>query len=125
MFLREQDPVSVHCLAMAGDEIAEHVARAAGGIPFLHEGMATFPEMKIKHIRDIQRKFYNAFKHATTREGEGRQDEEVLNAFEPTVNDHALFCGWYDYMQSGLPIPIEAQVFTAWYFVKYPEKLHP
>jgi hypothetical protein len=84
-----------------------------------------FPNMDISQIRNIQRKFSNAFKHATTRKGQDRNDEEILAAFDPELNDHALFTGWYDFILSGTPTPIEAQVFTAWYFAKHPEKASP
>jgi hypothetical protein len=126
MFLRHnQDPVSVHCLAMAGGEIAEGLAKKAGVAPFFDHISATFPDRKIEDIRNIQRQFYNAFKHMFTRDGKERQDQEILVGFDAAINDHALFHGWYDLMLSGAPSPVEAQVFQAWYFSKYREKVNP
>ena len=46
LFLREQDPVSVHCLAIAGGEIAEWLAEKAGGAPFRNLILETLPDMK-------------------------------------------------------------------------------
>jgi hypothetical protein len=125
MFLRGQDPVSVHVLAVAGGEVAEWIAEQAGGEPFKNHVLETFPQMDLKDIRDLQRKYSNAFKHATTNKGKDREDEATLAAFEPTINEHMLFIGWYDYAMGSLPRPIEAQVFEAWYLAKNPEKLNP
>jgi len=51
-----------------------------------------------------------------------REDSELLERFEDTVNDHTLFIGWYDYALAVGALPIEAQIFQAWYFALYPEK---
>jgi hypothetical protein len=92
MFLRpNQDPVSIHCLAMAGGEIAEGLAKNAGVAPFLDHITATFPDRKIEDIRNIQRQFYNAFKHMFTRDGKERQDQDVLERFDAAINDHTYF----------------------------------
>jgi hypothetical protein len=125
MFLRDQDPVSVHSLAMAGGEIAEQLASNAGAEPFVSHVLRTFPDIDLKEIKNLQRKFSNAFKHATTRDGQDRQDAEIIKSFEPKINEDVLFIGWHDMMHSGLPAPIEAQAFVVWYFAKYPEKLNP
>ena len=125
LFLRTQDPVSVHCLAMAGGEIAEWLAEKGGGEPFKNHVLETFPDMNIKELREIQRRYSNAFKHASDRKGRDREDESVLASFDGTVNDATLFIGWYDYGMSGLPRPIEAQVLEAWYLAKHPEKVNP
>jgi hypothetical protein len=125
MWLRRQDPVSVHCLAMAGGEIAEWLAEKSGGEPFKNHILDTFVDLQIKDVRAIQRQYVNAFKHATALGGKDRDDEEILRSFDDTVNEHVLLTGWYDYGMAGLPRPIEAQVFEAWYLAKYPEKVSP
>jgi hypothetical protein len=125
MWLRGQDPVSVHCLAMAGGEVAEWLAEKAGGKPFKNHILHTFPDLNIKGIRTIQRKYVNAFKHATAIGGKDREDDELLDSFDYIVNEHMLFIGWYDYGMAGLPRPIEAQAFEVWYLGKYPEKISP
>jgi hypothetical protein len=114
MFLHKQDPVSAHTLAMAGGELAERLAEIAGVEPFIKHVRNSFPDMDIKRLRDIQRMFSNAFKHA------GRdQDASILEVFDPAVNEHVLWHGWSDYGRSGLPRPIEAHVFEAWYYEKF------
>lgn len=125
LFIDDLDPVSVHTLACAGGEIAEHLTRKAGAEPFVGHAMATFPEMNIREIRRLQNQFSNSFKHATTRGGEERSDKELLKRFDDRQNDHALFVGWYDYVLAVNNMPIEAQAFQAWYFALYPEKLNP
>jgi hypothetical protein len=98
MFLRDQDPVSVHSLAMAGGEIAEQLASNAGAEPFVSHVLRTFPDIDLKEIRSLQRKFSNAFKHATTRDGQDRQDAEIIKSFDPKINEDVLFIGWHDMM---------------------------
>lgn len=123
LFLRLQDPVSVHCLAMAGGEIAEWLAEKFTGSAFKNHILETFPSMDIKELREIQRRYANAFKHATNRKGQDRNDISTLAQFDGTVNDATLFIGWYDFGMSGQARPIEAQVFEAWYLAKHPEKI--
>lgn len=125
MFLRRQDPVSVHCLAMGGGEIAEWLAEKAGAQSFKNHILDTFPDMDIREMRAIQRRKWNAFKHATTQKGEDRDDRMILDSFDPAENEHMLLIGWWDYGAAGLPRPIEAQAFEGWYLAKYPEKADP
>ena len=125
MFIRGQEPVSAHTLAMAGGEIAERLAENAGAETLMSHIRATFPNRAEQDLRRIQRKFYNAFKHAIKRDGTDRQDAYILEDFDPRINDHVLYHGWHDYIRSGLPAPIEAQVFEVWYFSKYSEKVNP
>ena len=87
--------------------------------------LATLPYLDMKELRGLQRQFWNAFKHATTRDGKERDDRKLLERFNDLQNDHTLFVGWYDYMLAVRSMPVEAQVFQAWYFTLYPEKLNP
>ena len=98
LFLEDSDPVSVHTLACAGCEIAEYLTDKAGEKPFSTHALATFPDLKIGEIRQLQNQYWNAFKHARTRGGIERKDRELLARFGDEVNDHTLFIGWYDYM---------------------------
>ena len=112
LFLEDYDPVSVHTLACAGGEIAEHLARKAGEQPFTDHVLANFPDFDIKPIRRVQKQYCNPFKHATTQGGNERDDKDLLERFDDTVNEHALFVGWYDYVRAVGALPLEAQVFT-------------
>jgi hypothetical protein len=122
LFLEDSDPVPVHTLAFAGCETAEHLTRKAGAEPFSTHALLTFPDLNIGKIRN---QYWNAFKHAQTRGGIERDDSELLERFEDEVNDHTLFVGWHDYMLAVGALPLEAQIFQAWYFALYPEKLNP
>jgi hypothetical protein len=124
LFIGDLDPVSVHTLACAGGEIAEHLTRNSGAEPFTSHVLATFPDVDLKEIRRLQNQFWNSFKHAVTRGGEERADHELLDRFNDLQNDHALFVGWYDYVLAVHVMPIEAQAFQAWYFALYPDKLY-
>jgi len=125
LFLEDSDPVSVHTLACAGCEIAEYLTRKAGEEPFSTHALLTFPDLNIDKIRQLQNQYWNAFKHAQTRGGIEREDSELLERFGDEVNDHTLFVGWHDYMLAVGALPIEAQIFQAWYFALYPEKSNP
>ena len=125
LFLQDSDPVSVHTLACAGCEIAEHLTRKAGAKPFSTHALATFPDLDVGKIRRVQNQYWNAFKHALMRNGMERDDRDLLEHFDDGVNDHTLFIGWHDYMLAVRALPIEAQIFQVWYFALYPEKLAP
>jgi len=125
LFLEDNDPVSVHTLACAGCEIAEHLTRKAGQEPFSTHALLTFPDLDRGEIRRLQNQYWNAFKHARTRDGMEREDTDLFERFEDDVNDHMLFVGWYNYALAVRALPIEAQIFQAWYFALYPERLNP
>ncbi|HVI12045.1 MAG TPA: hypothetical protein VM822_04165 [Pseudolabrys sp.] len=125
LFLDDLDPVSVHTLACAGCEVAEHLTRKAGAEPFSTHVLATFPSLDIQKIRRLQNQYWNAFKHATTRDGLERDDQELLDRFDDDTNNHTLFIGWHDYMLATGTLPPEAQAFQMWYFALYPDKLNP
>ena len=125
LFLDDRDPVSVHTLACAGCEVAEHLTHKAGKEPFSTHALATFPDLDIGKIKKVQNQYWNAFKHATTKDGLDRADEELRANFDDETNNHVLFVGWHDYMLATGTLPPEAQVFLMWYFALYPEKLDP
>lgn len=125
LFLQDVDPVSVQTLAAAGSEIAEHLSKESGRPPFSTHVLSAHPEMSIGKYRSIQRAYSNALKHATTRDGQDRADDELLSEFNDEKNHWVLWIGWHDYSGAGNPMPIEAQVFQAWIYALYPEKLAP
>ena len=121
LFLDDNDSVAVHVLACGGGEVAEHLSVRAGKQPFSTQILGQFPDMDRSRLNRIRNKYWNAFKHATTRKGLDRQDEEVIQQFDDGVNDHVLYLGWHDYMLATTSLPIEAQVFQMWYFALYPQ----
>src|SRR5471032_490296 len=123
LFIHDADPVSVHTLASAACEIAEHLPVKSGRAPFANHALATFPDLNIAKLHSIQRRHFNAFKHMTTRQGDERDDGALLDSFTDAHNDAALFIGWYDYLEACGNEPIAAQVFQAWFFALHPDKL--
>lgn len=123
LFLNDLDPVSVHCLACGGGEIAETLTRRAGEEPFSAHSLEVVPDLTQRSLREMRNRYWNAFKHAMDRSGTDRRDEEIIANFDDLKNDHVLFVGWYDLALAAGKMPIEAQAFQAWYFAKFPEKL--
>ena len=123
LYLDDQDPVSVHCLACGGGEIADFLAQEVGGVAFAQHALNVHVGMEPRELKALRNKYWNAMKHATTHDGKARSDEELLGSFDDGHNDHVLFIGWFDYAVAVRRLPIEAQVFQAWYFAIYPEKL--
>ena len=123
LFIDDRDPVSVHCLACGGVELAEHLVAKTEHPPFALHALETFPDLDRRKLVEIRNRYWNAFKHATkTGGGAERNDGDLLAAFTDEVNDHLLFTGWFDYGRAVGCMPIEAQAFQAWYFAKFPEK---
>ena len=53
LFIDDRDPVSVHTLACAGGEVAEHLTRKAGAEPFVSHALATFTDRELVDIRRL------------------------------------------------------------------------
>lgn len=115
LHLEGRDPVSVHCLACGGCEIAEQLAIDAGGTVFRDFTLKSYPSMSKGDHKDLRNRFWNAFKHATKRNGEARKDDELLVQFSASENNVRLFTGWFDYSMIARSLPIEAQVFNTWF----------
>ena len=123
LFLDDCDPVSVHCLACGGAELADYLASETGNTPFSQHALSCNPDMDPNALAAIRNRYWNAMKHATTKGGKARDDDALLSLFADQTNDHILFVGWYDYASAIGILPIETQVFQAWYFANFPEKL--
>jgi hypothetical protein len=126
LYLRDLDPVSVHCLANAGCELMEFYARKLSGEALLTDFAQLAPDTDIAKLKRLQREYWNAFKHATKqRKGkpaQERDDEDLLKQFTDEKNDLALVIGWSDYQRVTGKMPIEAQVQQMWFFALHPEK---
>ena len=125
LFIEDADPVSVHSLACAGGEVADALAKQTGRTAFSQHAMECDPKLTAKHLAHLKNKYCNAFKHFADLNGKPRGDDELLNEFDDPHNDHILFIGWHDLMLATTAMPVEAQVFQAWYFSMYPEALDP
>jgi hypothetical protein len=125
LFVRDKDPISVHCLACGGGEVIEELADAQEKKPFAKHILSTQPDMDRGVIRGLRNQYWNAFKHFTDHKGIARDDEELLARFDDRVNDAALFIGWWDYLEVQKRLPIAVQVFQVWWYALYEEKLSP
>jgi hypothetical protein len=125
LFLRDQDPISVQCLACGAGELLDALAEESGGRPFRAHIRETYPNLDIGRIKGLRNQFWNAFKHLSNRNGIPRDDERLFAAFSDEQNDAALFIAWHDYSAVTGRMPIAAQVLQAWYLAMNEDKLHP
>jgi hypothetical protein len=107
LFIDDLDPVSVHTLACAGGEVAEHLTHKAGAKPFSSHALATFPDLEIKDIRRLQR---NSGTRSSTRPRamEKKETTTASSLSGSTTSKTTIPC------LSGGPI-------RAWYFALYPK----
>lgn len=115
LHLAEQDPVSVHCLACGGCEIAEQLALDTGDVVLRNFTLKSRPGMSEADHKALRNQFWNAFKHAKERKGASRNDDELMSRFSASENDVRLFTGWLDYSMVAKLLPIEAKVFNTWF----------
>ncbi|WP_147127291.1 hypothetical protein [Shimia ponticola] len=125
LFAQDLDPVSVHCLACSAAEHAALISQASTGRTFNDHVQAVFPDRELKTIRKIRNQYWNPIKHAKDHSGQERRLAIDLEGFNDLQNDHMLFVVWFDYMNGGRGLPLAAQVFLAWYYDLYPEKISP
>jgi hypothetical protein len=116
LYLDECDPVSVHTLACGGREIAGELAKAQSASAF--QFLAGYGTRRPEWSRAANH-YWNSFKHASTHDGELRSDASILSSFHDSVNDGVLFVGWYDLGLAGYPLPVAAQLQTAWYIYRH------
>jgi hypothetical protein len=85
--------------------------------------LETVPDLDIAKLRNLQRQYWNAFKHMDDKGGKPRDDAETLAAFDDSKNDAALFVGWWDYYAVTGRLPLPVQVFQIWWYALNEEKL--
>jgi hypothetical protein len=110
LFIRDRDPIAVQCLARGGGELIDSIASTHNIPTFSTHMLETVPGLDISKLRNLQRQYWNAFKHMNDRAGKPRDDTETLAAFDDTKNDAALFIGSWDYyaVTRRLPLPVQA-----------------
>ncbi|MDN4982294.1 hypothetical protein QY049_03530 [Bradyrhizobium sp. WYCCWR 13022] len=125
LFIKDRDPIAVQCLACGGAELIEAIAASENIKTFSSHILGTYPDLDVGKIRRLQRQYWNAFKHLSTKEGFRREDDELLASFNDTANDAAIFIGWWDYFSVTGRLPLPVQVFQLWWFSLNEEKLAP
>lgn len=126
LFLRDQDPISVHVLACGGSEVMEGLADY-NDIPTLSSHILdTHPDMDMGKINRLRNQYWNAFKHFYNHDKKtARDDEELMAGFTDEKNDAVLFMGWLDYQLLAKRLPIEVQVFQVWWYATHEKSLTP
>ena len=125
LFLDDADPVSVHCLAASAAEHGEHLTIEMGGEPFKSHVFTTFPDLNEKGLKRLRNRYWTVIEHSHDLKNKPFDVKTELAEFNDSSNDAVLFCGWYDFMMCGYPIPAEVQVFQLWFFRIYPNSLNP
>ncbi|MFZ1467793.1 MAG: hypothetical protein WAT09_02335 [Paracoccaceae bacterium] len=119
LFIRDEDPVSVHTLACSACELLADMAVVRGVKSVSLYVSQDYTRQEIAGARGL---YWNAFKHffENDRKAE-RDDSSIKTRFSDETNDWVLFQGWSDLAQFGRPTPVEGQVLTLWFFAQYPE----
>lgn len=126
LFLRDKDPYSVHALACGGSELIEGLAETAGLSTLSTHIMALQPDMDMRKIRGLRNQYWNAIKHFYNHTGKAaRDDEHLMGDFSDAANDAVLFMGWLDYLMLVKQLPVEVQVFQAWWYATNEARMNP
>ncbi len=123
LFLEDLEPLAVQALACGAGEILNELAAQAGLDNSTAHILKTNPSLALADVKFLRNEYWNAFKHATSRDGTARADQETLDAFSDLKNDAPLMLAWMDYHRITQRMPIAAQVFQCWFFAMYEEKL--
>ncbi len=124
LFIRDRDPIAVHALACGGSEIVEGLAKH-GDIPSVSTHiLKTLPSIDYRKVKDLRNQFWNAFKHFHAPDRKTVRDDDALIAdFTDAANDAVLFMGWLDYLMLTKRLPLEAQIFLAWWYDTNPQRM--
>jgi hypothetical protein len=126
LFLRDQDPISVHALACGGSEVMEGLADYNDIDTLSSHILETHPHMNMAKIKGLRNQYWNAIKHFYDRDNKtARDDEELMAGFTDEMNDTVLFMGWLDYQLLTKRLPVEVQVFQVWWYATHEKSLTP
>lgn len=123
LFVEDLEPLAVQALACGAGEILNELAAQAGLDNSTAHILKTNPSLAPADVKFLRNEYWNAFKHATSRDGTARADKETLDAFSDVKNDAPLILAWMDYERITRRMPIAAQAFQCWFFALYEEKL--
>lgn len=126
LFIRDKDPYSVQALACGGSEIVEGLAESSQLPTLSTHILATFPEVDFRKVKQLRNQYWNALKHFYKQDGKtARDDEALITDFADTANDAVLFMGWLDYLMLAKRLPVEVQVFQAWWYATNEGRMNP
>ncbi len=125
LFLLDRDSYSVQALACGGCELIEGLAESAQLPTVSTHVIKTYPGLEPKQLAVIRNRYWNAIKHFYGRDRTPRDDDDLLANFSDRDNDAPLFVGWLDYLTVAKKLPVEVQVFQAWWYALNENKLVP
>ena len=122
LYINNADPFSVYALTNSAAEHAAELARYTGAETFTESAAIVHPHLGLKGVRHIRNQYWTPIKHPRDQRGHKERDLiEALSGFSDAENRHNLLVVWHDYTASGRSMPIEAQVFWAWYILIEPQ----
>jgi hypothetical protein len=117
LFFNDGDPVVVHLLAAACEDICVPIARSAGQQAFRDQVEQMVRPEYLESWRVRMKAPYNFFKHG------GTDPDEELDFFDPISNDMKLLGASYDHLRAFGDIPMQATIFMGWHLAQYPQLL--
>ena len=123
LFFEDKDPISTHTLAGAASEILEYLCISQGEKPFRTYAKDANPNLTDKEYSKIANLFKNAFKHVGDTDKRRQMHQIATKNFDDTQNDALLYTCIFDYMLANKKMPIEFQVFQAWFCQAHPDKV--
>jgi hypothetical protein len=109
LFFEDAHPVPVHTLACAAREILTALGEKLGIDTILHEA-ARLTGTSVRDVKGKAHTFANFMKHAD------RDPTATLEGFSDADNGPVLFFACHDFGRVTGGMPVEAQVFEAWFF---------
>jgi hypothetical protein len=125
LFFHDRDPVSVHTLAGAAQEILEGLCREQGIDPMHEDVRASHPGKSPRELRAAFNLYRNAFKHVGRDEVEQRGHLGALGQFTDEANDFLLYVCVEDYLRLNRRSPIPMQVLQVWFCAVHSDRLVP
>jgi hypothetical protein len=83
------------------------------------------PQLSDRGLREIRNARWNALKHFASRNGQPRDDADLIDSLSDEQNEMLLFTGWGDYGGFGGALPVAAQVFQVWWYALNEAKMAP
>jgi hypothetical protein len=116
LFLSDQHPVPIHLLASSAREIMTTLGVRLGTNTVLHD-MAKGDAESLKDAYKKMSHFVGFMKHAD------RDPAGVLDQFDDTDNDAILFVATTDFARVTGGMPIEVQVYQAWFYATFVKRV--
>jgi hypothetical protein len=116
LFFRNGDALAVYALAGAAREVVTAMCEARQ-VESLFKDILLATGLTEKELRDMANRYRNFFKHAD------RDPDAVLTEFSDEDNDPILFVAGHDFARLVKGMPVEMQVYEAWYLSCNEEKI--